>query len=116
VTARPLPHPLPDRLVELVAATFRVIGEPMRIRLLDRLRDGELGVQELADELGATQQNVSKHLGVLHAAGILRRRREGTRVLYAIEDDSVFALCESVCGGIERRLGELDQLLSGSRT
>lgn len=108
-----LPHPLPDQLVELIAARFRVIGEPMRIRLLDRLRDGELGVQELADALGATQQNVSKHLNVLHGAGILSRHRDGNRVLYAIADDSVFALCESVCGGLQRQLAELDLLLSG---
>jgi DNA-binding transcriptional ArsR family regulator len=84
----------------------------MRIRLLDRLRDDELGVQELADALGATQQNVSKHLGVLHGAGILSRRRDGNRVLYAIADDSIFTLCESVCGGLQRQLTELDQLLS----
>jgi DNA-binding transcriptional ArsR family regulator len=112
VTTTTLPHPLPDQLVELIAARFRVIGEPMRIRLLDRLRDDELGVQELADALGATQQNVSKHLGVLHGAGILSRRRDGNRVLYAIADDSIFTLCESVCGGLQRQLTELDQLLS----
>jgi DNA-binding transcriptional ArsR family regulator len=108
-----LPRPLPDQLVELIAARFRVIGEPMRIRLLDVLRDGEHGVQELADRVGASQQNVSKHLGVLHAAGIVSRRRDGNRVLYGIADESVFALCESVCGGIQRQLEELDQILSG---
>lgn len=109
-----LPHPVPDQLVELIAARFRVIGEPMRIRLLDRLRDGELSVQDLADALGSSQQNVSKHLGVLHGAGILSRRREGTRTLYAIADESVFTLCESVCGGIQRQLAELDELLGGA--
>ena len=108
-----LPRPLPDPLVELIAARFRVIGEPMRIKLLDRLRDDELSVQDLTDAIGASQQNVSKHLGVLHGAGIVSRRREGNRVLYAIADDSVFALCESVCGGIQRQLVELDQILAG---
>jgi DNA-binding transcriptional ArsR family regulator len=108
-----LPHPLPQPLVELIAQRFRVIGEPMRIRLLDRLRDGEASVQELADELAASQQNVSKHLGVLHGAGVVQRRREGNRVLYTIADDSVFALCETVCGGLQRQLSELDELLAG---
>ena len=108
-----LPRPLPDQLVELIAARFRVIGEPMRIRLLDALRDGELSVQELADAVDASQQNVSKHLGVLHGAGIVSRRRDGNRALYGIADDSVFALCENVCGGIQRQLAELDQILSG---
>lgn len=108
-----LPHPLSEPLVELIAQRFRVIGEPMRIRLLDHLRDGEAGVQELADAVDASQQNVSKHLGVLHSAGVVQRRRDGNRVLYAIADDSVFALCETVCGGLQRQLSELDQLLTG---
>jgi DNA-binding transcriptional ArsR family regulator len=57
-----LPSPVPDELVELVARRFRLLSEPMRIRLFDRLGDGEATVHELADELGSSQQNVSKHL------------------------------------------------------
>lgn len=108
----PLVHPLPPLLVERIAARFRVLGEPMRIRLLDCLREGEASVQELTDMLGTTQQNVSKHLGVLHGAGVVSRRRDGTRTLYAIQDDSVFELCETVCGGLRRQVADLDALLS----
>ena len=61
--------------------------------------------------LDATQQNVSKHLGVLHQAGIVSRRKDGNRVIYAIADDSVFALCETVCGGLARQVAEIAQLL-----
>ena len=68
------------------------------LRLLDRLRDGEAGVQELTEATGASQQNVSKHLGVLLAAGIVGRRKEGTLSLYRITDHAVFELCDSVCG------------------
>jgi DNA-binding transcriptional ArsR family regulator len=107
----PIPHPLPDDLAELVAQRFRVIGEPMRIKLLDQLRDGERSVGDLVEVLGATQQNVSKHLGVLHQAGIVSRRKDGNRVIYAIADDSVFALCETVCGGLARQVAEIAQLL-----
>ena len=106
-----VPHPLPDPLVELVAQRFRLIGEPMRIRLLDRLRDGEASVGELADALGSSQQNVSKHLGVLHQAGIVGRRKEGNRVVYEIADPSVFTLCEIVCGGLQQQVSELAQIL-----
>ena len=106
-------HPLPDLLVELIAQRFRVIGEPMRIKLLDRLRDGSATVGELGEALGASQQNVSKHLGVLHQAGIVSRAKEGTSVRYAIADDTVFALCEQVCGGLRDRLAELDGIVSG---
>ena len=108
-----LPHPLPEALVELIAQRFRIIGEPMRIRLLDRLRDGEASVHELTEALDASQQNVSKHLGVLHGAGIVGRRKDGNRVLYAIADESVLELCEGVCGGLQRQLTELNDLLDG---
>lgn len=108
-----LEHPLPDPLVELIAQRFRVIGEPMRIKLLDRLRDGSATVGELVEALRASQQNVSKHLGVLHQAGIVSRTKEGTSVRYAIADDTVFALCELVCGGLREQFAELDSILSG---
>ncbi len=109
----PIPHPLPDALVELIAQRFRVIGEPMRIRLLDSLREGPLTINELADVLGASQQNVSKHVGVLAQAGIVSREKDGTRVRCVIADDTVFALCELVCGGLRQQVAELDQLLAG---
>jgi DNA-binding transcriptional ArsR family regulator len=106
-----LPHPLPDDLAALIARRFRVIGEPMRIRLLDRLRTGEASVNELAAELGASQQNVSKHLGVLADAGILGRRKEGNHVHYRIADEGVFGLCEQVCGSLREQLRELNALV-----
>jgi DNA-binding transcriptional ArsR family regulator len=106
-----VPHPLPDALVELIAQRFRVIGEPMRIRLLDRLRDGSATVQELTVATGSTQQNASKHLGVLLQAGIVRRERQGNFARYEIVDNSVFALCEQVCGGLRRQLDELEAIL-----
>ncbi|CAN5503475.1 metalloregulator ArsR/SmtB family transcription factor [soil metagenome] len=108
-----LAHPLPEPLVELIAQRFRVIGEPMRIRLLDRLLDNPATVGELVEALDASQQNVSKHLGVLHQAGILSRTKEGTSVRYAIDDYTVFALCEQVCGGLRGQLGELEGILTG---
>ena len=54
--------------------------------------------------LGTSQQNVSKHLGVLAQAGIVDRRKEGNLVRYAIADDSVFELCEQVCGGLRQQV------------
>ena len=108
-----LPHPLPDELVELIARRFRVIGEPMRIRLLDQLRESEASVNELSEALGASQQNVSKHLAVLAEVGILGRRKAGTHVYYRIVDEGVFALCEQVCGSVQQQLRELNELLEG---
>jgi DNA-binding transcriptional ArsR family regulator len=109
-----LPHPLPDALVELVARRFRVIGEPMRIKLLDHLRLGEATVQELTQAVAASQQNVSKHLGVLHDSGIVARRKEGTQVYYHVVDAGVFELCETVCGSVQRQVSELNAILEGA--
>jgi DNA-binding transcriptional ArsR family regulator len=109
-----LPHPLPDDLVDLIARRFRVIGEPMRIRLLDRLRNGEASVNELATGLDASQQNVSKHLGVLADVGILGRRKERNHVYYRIVDDSVFALCDQVCGSVQEQLRSLHSIVEGA--
>lgn len=109
-----LPHPLPDPLVELIARRFRVIGETTRIRLLDRLRGGEATVNELTEALGASQQNVSKHLHVLLEAGIVGRRKHANSVYYSIADPSVFSLCEEVCGSVQRQLAELTALVEGA--
>ncbi len=109
----PLPHPVPDDLVELIARRFRVLGEPMRIKLLDRLREGEASVNELTEALAASQQNVSKHLAVLAEVGILGRRKDGTHVYYRIVDEGVFALCELVCGSVQQQLRALNELVAG---
>jgi DNA-binding transcriptional ArsR family regulator len=108
-----LPHPLPDPLIDLVAQRFRVLGEPMRIKLLDRLREGPATVGELQAALGASQQNVSKHLGILHSAGLISRTKDGNYARYAISDPSVFDLCEQVCGGVRRQLDELGAIIEG---
>lgn len=108
-----LPHPLPDALVELIAERFRTIGEPTRIRILERLQDGEASVQELTECVGGTQQNVSKHLSMLARAGIVGRRKVGTFVFYRITDASVLAMCEQVCGAVEREVTSLAAAIEG---
>jgi len=111
-----LTHPLPDPLVELIARRFRALGEPLRIRLVEHLLEGEATVQELVEATGAGQQNVSKHLGLLRDAGIVARRKQGTFAHYRIVDPTVATLCEQVCGSVERHLGELGELVGRART
>jgi DNA-binding transcriptional ArsR family regulator len=82
-----VPHPLPDDLVELIAERFRALSEPTRIKLLDRLREGEATVLDLTELIGTTQQNVSKHLGVLQQSGIVARRTQGNFAYYRIVDE-----------------------------
>jgi ArsR family transcriptional regulator len=100
-------HPLPDDLVELIAERFRALGEPTRIKLLDRLREGETTVLELTALVGTTQQNVSKHLNLLQHAGIVTRRKQGNFSYYRIADATVYELCAAVCGSLENRFETL---------
>ena len=107
-----MPSPLPPDLAEMIAARFKLLGEPMRLRIIDRVRAGETGVGALAEELGTSQQNVSKHLQTLHGAGILSRRREGNSVLYSLADPGMIEMCDQVCGSMEQQLASVARTLS----
>ncbi len=95
---------LTPELMAIVAERFRVLGEPMRIRILDALRSRERTVNDLVKATGATQANISKHLTLLHRLGFVARRKEGTHVFYRVDDPDVFSLCDLVCGGARERL------------
>jgi DNA-binding transcriptional ArsR family regulator len=110
----PVQTPLTDPLIEAIAERFRVLGEPMRIHILDRLRAGDATVGLLAADLGTTQQNVSKHLSVLARAGLVAREKRGNAVVCRIADPSVFELCELVCGGIARQAAALQAMVEGA--
>ncbi|HET7535412.1 MAG TPA: metalloregulator ArsR/SmtB family transcription factor [Candidatus Didemnitutus sp.] len=97
---------LTDEALELVARRFAVLGEPMRLRLIQALFEGERNVGELVAATGGTQANVSRHLQTLIAAHVLRRRKEGVQVYYEIADPNIFKLCELVCGSLEKSLSK----------
>ena len=116
MTGMTLPHPHPEELAELIARRFRALSDPLRVRILDLLRDQELSVTTLADRLDAGQQNVSKHLAVLVDAGMLARRKDGNHTYYRIADEAVFALCEQVCGSLQTQFAALNALVAGALT
>lgn len=88
--------------LENVAEVFRVFGDATRLLLLQALKQGPRNVGQLVDELGTTQANISKHLRILYQAGLLTRERQGNSVLYAIDDDIVFPMCQLVCDKLNR--------------
>lgn len=105
--------PLADELIELVAERLGALSDPTRIRLIDALRRrGEASVGDLANEARAGYANAAKHLSLLHRDRILARRKDGSRVLYRIADESVLAICELVCGSLAAQLHELETLMS----
>lgn len=97
-------QPLSDQALALVAARFRLLGEPSRLKLINVLEAGEKNVSELMEATGLNQANVSRHLQALTDGGILARRKDGPRVYYEIADQGIFSLCELVCGSVQRHL------------
>src|SRR5439155_26785710 len=90
--------------LKMVAARFKVLAEPLRLRILHELENGEMSVSEVAEAVGATQPNVSKHLKMLQDAGLLKRQQEGNTVYYSVTDRSIFELCNPVCISLRERL------------
>ena len=88
---------LSDRTIELVARRFRMLGEPMRLRILQVLESGDYTVGEIVTAIEASQSNVSRHLLALHQAGIVSRRQVANSVFYSIADPMVIKICRMVC-------------------
>jgi ArsR family transcriptional regulator len=108
---------LTPELASLIARRFAILGEPLRVRLLDVLHErGEASVSELAEAVGAGHANVSKHLNLLLAERMVGRRRDGSRALYRITDPGLISLCEDVCAGVRQGLRELHALLDEPTT
>jgi DNA-binding transcriptional ArsR family regulator len=91
----------PDQLTA-VARLFGVLSEPSRLVLLHALYSGPLSVSQLMEATSMKQANVSKHLGVLYDHRLVKRKRNGTSVLYEIADPMIFGLCNLVCGKMEK--------------
>lgn len=95
---------MPPEALNLVAERFKILAEPLRLRILQSLEEGERSVTEITNSVESTQPNVSKHLKTLQDAGLLSRRQEGNTVYYQIADESVFELCDVVCASLKARL------------
>ena len=93
-----------DGVFAAVARYFGLLSEPTRLRILHAICQSEQSVSAIVAASGATQSNVSRHLTLMHRAGVLRRRREGSAVYYAVADPEFVAICRSVCVQIAARI------------
>jgi DNA-binding transcriptional ArsR family regulator len=87
-----------------VADRFKILAEPARLQILNALRDHPMSVTTLIDETGLNQANLSKHLQLLYTHGFVQRQRSKSWVYYSLADKSVFALCDIMCGQLERHV------------
>lgn len=102
---------LTDSALDMIAARFKLLAESSRLKLIIALEDGERNVTDLVETTGLSQANVSRHLAALVNGGILSRRRNGLNVFYFIADESIFELCETVCGSLQERLEQQSNVL-----
>ena len=99
-----MPKTMSPELLDLVAGRFKALSDAARLRILNAMRQNERTVSELVDATGLSQANVSKHLGILHSLGFVKRRKEGLFVHYALADRDTFRLCDIMCGRIEAEM------------
>jgi len=96
---------MPDELLLLMAEKFRMLSDPSRLAILRCLMEGkELNVSQLVAMTGRELANVSKHLKQMADARLLSRRKEGSFVLYRLDDPVLEKICELVCDSLRRDL------------
>jgi len=105
---------LDDRALGHVAEYFRALSEPIRLKILNALRDRTRNVGELTELLDCSQANVSKHLATLMRHGLVDRAAQGTSAYYRIADASVYQLCDLVCGQMAQRFASQAQMLGAA--
>lgn len=108
-----MPREFSDEALRMIAGRFRVLAEPMRLRILNALRESEQTVTKIVEATGAGQANVSKHLGLLRRHRIVERRKDGLHAYYRIADPAIFQLCELVCDALESELDVRRAALTG---
>jgi DNA-binding transcriptional ArsR family regulator len=86
--------------LQQVATHFRLLGEPMRLKILEAVCDRPRAVNDIVAAVGATQANVSKHLSLLAAAGLLTREKRGQSVYYGMKDPLILKVCALVHEGL----------------
>ena len=89
--------------LQAIANRFHILSEPNRLKILCALEAGELSVTEICSATAITPANASRHLQMMTEGGVVNRRKEGLNVFYAVEDRSIFTLCENVCRSLRLR-------------
>ena len=111
-TRKRAPEAVQRRAVYQVKAEFfRILGHPVRVRILELLKDGERSVSDLQRELQMDSSGTSQHLGVLRKHGVLDGRRDGTSVYYAVRDPRIFQLLETARQILTSNLSESQAVL-----
>ena len=101
------------RLYRMKANVLKAVAHPIRLAIVDALRDGERCVCVLAEEVGAERSNVSRHLAVMVGAGVLTSRKDGLMVYYRLRTPCILNFFACVEGVLRERLAEETVVLEG---
>jgi len=104
-----------DEITILQAQVLRVLASPRRLEILHRLAEGPTEVGRLAEDLQASQPNVSQHLAVMRAAGVVEAERDGREIRYRLVDPEVLVACAVMRGVLERRVDRLARVADAAR-
>ena len=96
-----------DEITILQAEVLKTLASPRRLEILHVLGRGPLEVGRLAEAIGASQPNVSQHLAVMRAGGVVEADREGREVRYRLSDPEIIVACEMMRGVLARRLARI---------
>lgn len=102
---------LSEPVLDLVVRRMQVLSDPLRMRTLLALQEGESSVQEIADALDLEHCNASRSLSALHREGLLARRQDGTRALYSIADYTACRLIDRLAESVTAHVEELSDLV-----
>jgi len=102
-----------DAIYELQADVLKALANPRRLEIIHQLGSGPTDVGALAAAIGAAQPNISQHLAVMRAAGIVIAERVGRSVTYRLSDPDVMSACDLMRGVLRRRLARLS-VISGA--
>ncbi len=94
------------------AEFFKALAHPLRIRILDALRNGEVAVNELSSRLGVEQSTLSQQLAILRSRNIILGRKNGGNVFYSVRDPAIFLLLDNAKGIFNNHLIDVRDLLS----
>jgi ArsR family transcriptional regulator len=100
------------QLSQFKAEFFKALAHPLRIRIMDVLRGGEIGVNDLSTRLGVAQANLSQQLAILRGRSLVVRRKSGSKVFYSIHDPSIFRLLDVAWEIFNNHLVNVKNLLS----
>ncbi len=100
------------RLYELKAEVLAAAGHPIRLAIIDFLRDGERCVCDIAEHVDAQRSNVSRHLSVMLKAGIVGHRKDGLRMIYSLKTPCIASFLECVTNVLREKTAENQAVLN----